>query len=58
MTVKQLIKELKKIKDQNVPVYFWHEDNDGCDTCGYGASQLEDDIDRIIDMDTKVWLKR
>ena len=57
MKVRELIKELEEIENKDAEVMVLTEDSDGCETCGYGASINENDIDKVEDLDTKVWLK-
>ncbi|KKL20262.1 hypothetical protein LCGC14_2457220 [marine sediment metagenome] len=56
MTVKELIEELKKVDDQNLPVRVSHDDTDGCDTCGYGCSVITEDVSSVNDLETRVEL--
>jgi hypothetical protein len=56
MKVAVLIAKLKECNPE-ADVYYTHLDNDGCETCGYGASRLEDDIDAVQDLETKVVLE-
>ena len=58
MTVKELIKDLQKIKDKNSNVFYVYKDmSTGCDTCGCGAMQVEGDIYGVEDLEGKVWLR-
>lgn len=58
MKVKELIEKLKKASPE-AEVYYVYKDNDGCDTCGFGASTLEGNIWEVVDIfdDVKVWLR-
>jgi len=59
MTVNELIKELKKVKNKEIPVRLsfvnvtW---SGGCETCGYGAIANKDacteDAERIYDLES------
>ena len=56
MTVAELIKQLETLK-QDSPIYFVSSANDDGDSCGYGATQIEDDP-KIVDLETKIHLIR
>jgi hypothetical protein len=56
MKVKELIKELEKVDGEaNVVVEIGM--NDGCETCGYGESSIDEDIYEIVDLETRIVLK-
>lgn len=55
MKVHELIKKLHEF-DPDATVMIEHMDNDGCDTCGWGATEIHSDIQNIIDLETKVIL--
>jgi len=57
MTVKELIEKLLKVKDQDAKVYVTVDNNDGCETCGWGSTSMEEEIYNIDDLETKVWLE-
>ncbi|MBR9705541.1 hypothetical protein GOV14_00750 [Candidatus Pacearchaeota archaeon] len=56
MKVKELIKKLESM-DQEATVYIIKDNNDGCDTCGYGSSTSEEDIYQVTDIESKVWIE-
>ena len=60
MKVKNLIKKLKEISKDNEDkeVFFVTEENNGCETCGWGNTIDEEECFEITDMDTKIWLKK
>lgn len=55
MKVRDLIKKLSQFDDDK-EVYITHPGNDGCETCGYGASEVESNDFTVVDMESKVWL--
>ena len=55
MIVKELIEELLKL-DSNAVVYVPVNNHDGCDSCGYGSTTTEKDIDYIEQIGEKVWI--
>jgi len=38
MTVKELMKILDKVKDKSIDVEITVDNNDGCETCGWGGN--------------------
>jgi hypothetical protein len=46
MKVEDLIKELEKMPKRANVVFICYN-NDGCDTCGFGASEHETDVDGV-----------
>lgn len=55
LTVKKLIETLSKL-NPNARVEVEYEANDGCETCGHGASRLQTDVKLVIDLETRVVL--
>lgn len=52
MKVKDLIVELQKVKDQDAKVIVKTEiEGTGCDTCGYGATIYNNDVERVSWLD-------
>jgi hypothetical protein len=52
MKVKEFIAILQK-KNQEADVFVGTRENNGCDTCGWGATTSEDDFE-LIDLETKI----
>jgi hypothetical protein len=50
----KMIEENPKINDADVCVEY--SDNDGCDTCGHGASEILREVceNKIYDLDNKI----
>lgn len=56
MKAKELIKLLKEV-DGEANVVVSIGDGDGCETCGYGESFIEEDIYSIVDLETRIVLE-
>jgi hypothetical protein len=56
MTVKELIKKLEEVKDENSLVFVQYQGAGGCDTCGYGG-EVEEEVTGIDDLGGKIWLE-
>ena len=55
MTVQELINLLEKIKDKDTTkVVVEVLNNDGCDTCGYGASSSDREVSGIEDLESRI----
>ena len=55
MEVIELIEELKKASPGAI-VYISVADGNGCDTCGYGETSTETDINDVEILGDKVWI--
>jgi len=55
MKVKELIEILSKA-DQEAEVMIGKDNNDGCETCGWGATSSEESISAVNDLETRVVL--
>jgi len=53
MKVAEIIAALQKFPP-TADVFVSRKNNDGCGTCGWGAISSECDIDRLVDLETKV----
>jgi len=56
MNVGEIIKILQKCNPKS-KVFVVLDNNDGCETCGYGSSTSEEEVFDVFDVDTKVWIK-
>ena len=55
MKVKELLKILAKAND-DAEVVISKDNNDGCETCGYGSTSSEVSISEANDLETRVVL--
>jgi len=55
----KLIKKLQEYSkgDEDKEVYLVTDNDDGCETCGWGSTTDEEDYFQVVDMDTKIWIK-